>query len=66
MEKSYVNDVAKKLGIEVNNDEIKDINDYLFNEENGVVYHLVASKLKDLEYEKEYKNQYENESELER
>lgn len=64
MNKDYIKNLANEINIEVNDAEIENIYDYLFNDENGVIKYLISSKLKDLEYDRENKIENKNDMEL--
>lgn len=64
MNKDYIKNLANEINVEVNDAEIENIYDYLFNDENGVIKYLISSKLKDLEYDRENKIENKNDMEL--
>ena len=64
MNKDYIKNLANEINVEVNDAEIENIYDYLFNDENGVIKYLISSKLKDLEYYRVNKIDNKNDIEL--
>lgn len=50
--KSYIKDFSKKNGIDLDYGQIEEMCDYFFDEEDGIINHMLGSKIRDLDYAK--------------